>query len=192
MRGLFLLTCQMNSTSSLPVRLHQFEPALLAEIDQFAMLKTVPTDTIIIEPGDPVLFVPIVLSGSIRIVRPDAGSRDAAQAGADSGEMLLYYLNADDACAMSLNSLLAGRTSQIRAVTEERTQLLLVPADRTKDWMHRYGSWRMFVLTTYQKRFDNLLETFDLVAFQQMDQRLLTYLDQRAALTGSHTLYMTH
>ncbi len=174
--------------SPLSSRLSQFEPALLTEMEQSAVLKTVPIDTVIMEPGEPVLFVPIVLSGSVRIVRPDVGER----AGANLGEILLYYLNADDACAMSFNSLLAGRVSQIRAITEEKTQLLLVPTDLVNDWMNRFASWRTFVLSTYQKRFDNLLDTFDLVAFQQMDQRLLTYLDQRAVITGSHTLYMTH
>ncbi len=165
----------------------QFEPALLAEMEQVVILKTVPSDAVLIEPGEPVAFLPVVLSGSIRIVRPQTGQLDT-----DLGEMLLYYLNADDACAMSFNSLLASRVSQIRAIAEEKTQLLLIPAELTVDWMNRFASWRTFVLTTYQKRFDNLLDSFDQVAFQQMDQRLLTYLDQRATITGSHTLYMTH
>lgn len=172
-------------TEKLPTALtSQFEPALLAELDQFASIRTVEPGDILMESGLPIRYVPIVLDGSIKILRPGTDP--------DEGEMLLYYLNTSDSCALSFNSLLTGQLSQIRAVVEEKAQVLMIPAEAADDWMSRYPRWRAFVFQTYQKRFDSLLETLDSVAFRQMDERLLSYLHRRTALTGSHTLYTTH
>lgn len=163
---------------------HQFEPALLGEINQSASIRTVEPETVLIDWGQPVRFVPIVLSGSIKILRPGTGTNE--------GEMLLYYLNPSDSCALSFNSLLTGQSSQIRAVVEEKAQVLMIPVEVADDWLSRYPRWRAFVFQTYQKRFDSLLETLDSVAFRQMDERLLNYLHRRMSLTGSRTLYTTH
>ena len=159
-----------------------FEPNLLAEIEQVATLRISETGTILMEPGQPIRYVPIVLEGSVKIMRPDE----------DAGELLLYYLNPTDACALSISSLLSGEVSPILAIVEERAQILMIPIQSTESWMGQYPSWRKFVFQTYQKRFDNLLYTLDLVAFRQLDERLLVYLAQKVQLTGGHHLYMTH
>lgn len=138
------------------------------------------------EPGQPILFVPVVLEGSIKIVRAGTNPNNP-----DEAELLLYYLNAADSCAISLSGMLAHEQSTIRAVAEERTQLLMIPVEQADNWM-RFASWRAFVLKTYQKRFDNLLETLDSVAFRQLDERLLAYLKQRAQLAEGRHLYLTH
>ena len=159
-----------------------FEPALLAQIEQVAQLQTIESGTVLMEPGQPIRYVPIVLEGSVKIMRPDE----------DAGELLLYYLNPMDSCALSISSLLSGENSPILAVVEERAQILMIPVEHAEVWMSQYPSWRKFVFQTYQKRFDNLLQTLDLVAFRQLDERLLTYLAQKAQLTGGRHLYITH
>jgi CRP/FNR family transcriptional regulator, anaerobic regulatory protein len=57
--------------------------------------------------------------------------------------------------------------------------------------MGQYASWRAFAFQTYQCRFDDLLAALDAVAFQQLDERLVDYLDGRAKLVGGHHLYLT-
>ena len=127
-------------------------------------------------------YVPIVLSGSVKIMRPDE----------DAGELLLYYLNPTDSCALSISSLLSGDVSPILAVVEEKARILMIPVEQAEDWMGRYATWRRFVFQTYQKRFDALLQTLDSVAFRQLDERLLAYLDQKANLANGRHLYITH
>lgn len=164
---------------------HLFNAALLAEIARVGILRTVEAGTILMQPGDLMLFVPIVLNGSIKILRPNTETDG-------TGEILLYYLNANDACALSFSSVLTGQTSQIIAVADEKTTLFMVPTDCVDAWMGQFADWRAFIFQTYQKRFDGLLQTFDSVAFQQMDERLLAYLNHRAELTGGRHLYTTH
>lgn len=134
------------------------------------------------QPGQAIRHVPIVLEGSVKIMRTDE----------DAGELLLYYLNPSDSCALSISSLLSGENSPILAVVEERAQILMIPVEHAEVWMGQYPGWRKFVFQTYQKRFDNLLQTLDLVAFRQLDERLLTYLTQKTQLTGGRHLYITH
>ncbi len=164
---------------------HLFNEALLAEIARVSLLRTVEAGTVLMQPGDPILFVPIVLTGSIKILRPSTETDG-------TGEILLYYLNASDACALSFSSVLTGHTSQIVAVADEKTTLFMVPASHADAWMSQFADWRAFVFQTYQKRFDNLLHTFDSIAFRQMDERLMAYLHNRAELTGGRNLYTTH
>ena len=162
--------------------LFPFEPELLAELDAVAQVRQFDAGAVLMEPGQPMLYIPIVLSGSIKIMRPDD----------DAGELLLYYLNPSDSCALSISSVLSGDTSPILAVVEERADVLMIPIKSAEDWMGRYDSWRQFVFQTYQKRFDDLLQTLDSVAFRQLDERLLAYLDQKAQLAGGRHLYLTH
>ena len=161
---------------------YSFEPALLIELNQVAQRLTVDAGTVLMEPGLPIRHIPIVLEGSIRIMRPDEEGR----------ELLLYYLNPADSCALSMSSLFAGENSPILAVVEEKAQLLLIPVEQAESWMGKYAGWRTFVFQTYQRRFDNLLQTLDLVAFRQLDERLLAYLNQKAALARGRHLYITH
>ena len=161
---------------------YPFEPALLAQIEQVAQLRTVEPGTVMMEPGQAIRHVPIVLEGSVKIMRPNE----------DAGELLLYYLNPTDSCALSISGLLSGENSPILAIVEEWAQILMIPVEYAESWMGQYPSWRKFVFQTYQKRFDNLLQIFDLVAFRQLDERLLTYLARKVQLTGGHHLYITH
>lgn len=161
---------------------YPFEPDLLAELELVAHLRTVDTGTVLMEPGQPMRYVPIVLQGSVKIIRPDE----------DAGELLLYYLNPADSCALSMSSLLSGEASPILAIVEEKAQILMIPVEQAEHWLGQYASWRTFVFQTYQKRFDNLLQTLDGIAFRQLDERLLNYLHQKAALAGGRHVYMTH
>ena len=158
-----------------------FEPELRAEILAVGRLQTVEPGAVLMEPGAPMTYVPIVLSGTIKIMRQDTDA-----------ELLLYYLRASDTCALSLSILLTGEGSAIRAVVDEKAVVVLIPARLADEWLGRYPGWRQFVFRTYQQRFDDLLETFDSVAFRQLDERLVAYLTRKAAVTGGRHLYLTH
>ncbi len=170
------------SSDTLPASLTTlFSPALLAEIKAVARPHQFRQGDVLIEPGQPMRYIPIVLSGSIKILRPDGDS-----------EVLLYYLRATDACALSVSSLLTNEQRSIRAIADEPTQVLMIPARQAQEWLGRFADWRQFIFQTYQKRFDDLLDTFDSVAFSQLDERLIAYLNRKAALVGGRHLYLTH
>ncbi|SDM30295.1 Crp/Fnr family transcriptional regulator [Siphonobacter aquaeclarae] len=159
-----------------------FEFRLLEELAQAGEFRTLDSGTALIRPGEFIRSVPIVLSGTIKVLRPDTEGREA----------LLYYLGSHDSCAMSLTCCVGRRASEVAAVAEERTTVLLVPAEQVDNWLCQYPTWKAFIFRTYQRRFENLLETVDSVIFHQLDQRLLEYLRKKTAAAGSHTLLITH
>jgi CRP/FNR family transcriptional regulator len=160
-----------------------FESALLEELQQVGNFMELKQGEYLMRPGGYIRFVPILLSGSVKIMRPDEDGR----------EMLLYYLGGMDTCAMSLTCCLQQKTSEIIAVAEENTKLITIPVEKIDEWLGKYRTWKEFVFTTYQRRFDDLLETIDGIAFTKLDQRLLKLINKKLSSTGSkHILYVTH
>ncbi len=159
-----------------------FETGLLQELSQFGNYMEVEEGFVLMRPGGYIRTVPILLSGSVKISRADADGREA----------LLYYLGGLDSCAMSLTCCLGRRQSEITAVADERTRMILIPVEKVDEWMNRYSSWKQFVFATYQKRFDDLLGAIDQIAFHKLDERLLTLLKRKSKQCGCTVFNITH
>lgn len=159
-----------------------FEENLLNEIKTFGIAKTFTKDDVIIDVGQPMPYVPLLLSGTVKILREDA----------NGDELLIYFLESGDTCAMSLTCCMSKSKSKIRAVADSDSNIILIPHEKMEDWFNRYPSWRNFVLQSYQLRFNEMLETIDTLAFMNMDERLYKYLTDKVKLNGSTTLLNTH
>lgn len=158
------------------------DQALVVEIIQSGRLMKVREDQPIISPGMPANEMPMVISGTLRVMRED-----------DLGnEIFLYYLEGGDACAMSISCCLGNQISQFKAVAEEETQLWMVPMHHIDEWMGKYRSFRKFVIDSYQDRFDEMMHTIDSIAFMNMDQRLMKYLLDKKQQSGSFVIQKTH
>lgn len=154
---------------------------LLGEIKQLTRTRTVKAGEVFMMPGDPIVFVPIVLKGVLRIIRQ----------GTDGKEIFLYHLYPGQTCAMAINCCQADKVNPIKAVAEEDSELLLVPVKMVDDW-YRYPEWKNFINATYGQRFAELVDVIDLLAFSNMDRQVLHYLSERAKATGCRKLNITH
>ncbi|HLP42372.1 MAG TPA: helix-turn-helix domain-containing protein, partial [Fibrobacteria bacterium] len=56
----------------------------------------------------------------------------------------------------------------------------------------RYPTWKSFVIKTIRNRFNELLRTIDLIAFQNLDLRLIAFLREKAKASGSTLVNMSH
>jgi len=160
----------------------QFEYKLIEELAEAGQYKTASVGSYLIRPGEFIRSVPIIIKGSVKILRPDPEGR----------EVLLYYLGGMDTCAMSLTCCLSAKQSEITAVVEEETEFIAIPVEKVDEWMCRFSTWKQFVFQTYQKRFDNLLATIDDVVFHKLDERLLTYLQKKITSCQCSVLSITH
>lgn len=160
----------------------QFEPALIEEIEQAGVLMEVEEAYDLIKPGQYIKSMPLLLSGSIKIMRPDA----------DGDELLLYYLEKGDTCAMTMSCCLGNTKSEIHAVTETPTKLLMIPISKMEEWSSKYKTWRNFVFNSYHTRMMELLESIDNIAFNNMEERLENYLNDKIKILNSKHLYTTH
>ncbi|WP_228850727.1 Crp/Fnr family transcriptional regulator [Aegicerativicinus sediminis] len=161
---------------------HLFENELIEEIARVGTLRSVPEGTVLISIGQYVKSMPLLLNGAIKIMRNDN----------DGDELLLYFLERGDTCAMTLTCCLGHKKSEIKAVAEVDTELIMIPIEKMELWTAKYKSWRQFVFESYHTRLMEMLETIDNIAFLKMDERLLKYLKDKAIVNRSTTIKNTH
>ncbi|KPQ17415.1 MAG: CRP/FNR family cAMP-binding transcriptional regulator [Algoriphagus marincola HL-49] len=158
------------------------DPKLLEKLIEKGQIMQLEPGKVLMEPGKFVKMVPIVLEGSIKIMRMDE----------DGKELFLYYLDAGETCALSLTCCSAARPSEIKAVVEEPTVLLGVPINVHEQLTDEFKQWKDFVSSTYQSRFQELLIALDAVAFRRMDERLMRYIVTKMKQHKTNELQTTH
>lgn len=159
-----------------------FEDALIHEILQVGTYKEVPAGFKMMEIGSYVKGMPLLISGAIKIMREDK----------NGDELLLYYLEKGDTCSMTMTCCMGQTKSEIRAITETDTKLIMIPIQKMEIWTSKYKSWRSFVFESYHSRLNEVLHTIDSIAFDNMDQRLLNYLKEKARVTNDEIIRNTH
>ncbi len=158
------------------------EPQLQKEILEVGVVKDFNANETIIREGQFISTFPIVLRGLIRISRTND----------DGNELLLYYLQENEVCAMSLTCCMAHQTSNVNAVTEEETQVILLPVELLDKWIGKYPGWKQFVMQSFQIRFRELINTLDALAFMKLDERLVRYFMDRNKKSDAKNFKGTH
>jgi len=161
---------------------HLFEDELLEEISNIGTIKEIPGGFKLIEIGNFIKSIPLLIKGAIKILREDE----------KGDELILYFLERGDTCAMTLSCCMGQTKSEIRAVTETDTKVIMIPVEKMGEWMSKYKSWQVFILQSYHNRMLELLEAIDTIAFLKMDKRILKYLRDKAMINGNDVLNITH
>ncbi|WP_035335800.1 Crp/Fnr family transcriptional regulator [Dokdonia sp. PRO95] len=161
---------------------HLFEDVLINEILQVGTYKEVPAGFKLMEIGSYVKGMPLLVSGVIKVLREDK----------NGDELLLYYLEKGDTCSMTMTCCMGQTKSEIRAIAETDTKLIMVPVQKMEEWTAKYKSWRNFVFESYHNRLNELLQTLDSIAFDNMDERLLNYLKEKARVNDEQIIHNTH
>jgi len=138
---------------------------------------------VIMDYGHYIKLVPLVVKGSIKVVREDA-ERDH--------EIFLYFLSSGETCSMSFSCCMLNKRSDIRTTAEEDATIIGIPIKYVDEWMMKYKSWKNFVMSSYDQRMQELVKTIDTIAFDNMDERLLKYLHQKSEAVNSKILLTTH
>lgn len=159
-----------------------FKSLLREDVSQHAMLRIFNMGEVIISEEAFIKSVPIVIEGSIKVMRTDPDGR----------ELLLYYIRPGESCIMSFLGALHNETSKVKAVAEETTTLLLIPPDKSAEWISKYPEWADFMFKLYHRRFEELLQVVNSMAFDKLDQRLEKLLRQKSELHNTKVLQTTH
>jgi CRP/FNR family transcriptional regulator len=158
------------------------EKNLLAELLEISVLHYLKTGQSMLGEGDYIKSFPMVISGSLRVVRLSD----------DGNELLLYYLNQGEICAMALTCCMGLQKSTIKMIAEEASVILTVPVDIPEKWMSEYRTWKEFMMYSYRKRFDELLDTIDSIAFMKLDDRLVRFFEEKFRSSGMTIFTGTH
>ncbi len=157
-------------------------PLIRQKLSEIGFTKTFSEGEIILNDNSYIKAIPIVTTGSIRVMRTDEDGR----------EILLYYIKAGESCIMSFLGGLHQDTSKIKAVAEEETEVLFIPIDKISFLIKEFPEWLDYIFRLYHKRFEELLEVVNAVAFKKMDERLINFIKKKCEMTQKQTLFITH
>jgi CRP/FNR family transcriptional regulator len=159
-----------------------FGAILEKDLRSSSQLKTLPAGTVLMQTNSYIRSIPVVLSGSMRVMRQDEDGR----------EILLYYIKPGESCIMSFLAGIHEDTSKVRLVVEEDAEVLMLPTAKASEWIKTYPEWAEFIFKLYHKRFEELLDVINAVAFQKLDDRIFTLLKRKASVYGSNEFSITH
>jgi CRP/FNR family transcriptional regulator len=157
-------------------------PDLIDKINQFGIRKTFPVGSIVVSEHSYSTSIPIILKGTMKVVRTDD----------DDKEILLYYVGAGESCIVSLLDGLFHEAHKIRAEVVEEADILFLPMEKVSLFLREYPQWLDYIFRLYHKRFEELLDMVKATAFHTVDERLLALLRTKKKMTGSNTIQITH
>ena len=159
-----------------------FEQPLMEEILEVGKLVEVPAGETIMDIGQYIRSIPLLLSGAIKVLREDE----------EGDELLLYYLEQGETCSVTMACCMGQTKSEIRAIAETDTSIVMVPVQKMEEWMGKYKGWRNYVFESYHNRLNELLQTVDSIAFKNLDERLVAYLKKKVEVTNDNKIQSTH
>jgi CRP/FNR family transcriptional regulator, anaerobic regulatory protein len=159
-----------------------FGQELVNEILAVGKIQKVNESDVVLDYGKRINFMPLVISGTLRIIRKDEEGK----------ELLLYYLSNNESCAMAYACCMENKKSEIRVIAEEDSVLIKIPHEKLDEWLFRYPEWKAYVFNSFTNRFNELLKSLDNLAFHKLDQRLIKYLKNKSKISGKQTLKLSH
>ena len=159
-----------------------FEPELLRESESKAKRISLKEGEVLLDIGQTVRVIPLLLKGSLKVSRIDEEGK----------ELLLYYVNATESCAMTFTCCMQQFPSEIKATAETDVELIAVPVSVMDEWLTKFPTWKSFAMKSIRNRFNELLKAIDQLAFQKLDERLISYLREKSRTAGSPLINLSH
>ncbi len=157
-------------------------PELVEKLYKHSVRKEYEAGSIILNENSHIRSIPIVTKGMMKVIRTEEDGR----------EILLYYIKAGESCIMSFLGGLHNETSKVKAEVEEDAEILFLPIDKVSLFIKEYPEWLDYIFRLYHKRFEELLDIVNAIAFKKVDERLLSLLKKKSELTQSKTIQITH
>ncbi|MDR4890937.1 MULTISPECIES: Crp/Fnr family transcriptional regulator [unclassified Chryseobacterium] len=157
-------------------------PELVEKLYQYGTTKNYHEGDIILDENASIRSIPIVMKGMLKVIRTEEDGR----------EILLYYIKAGESCIMSFLGGMHNEKSIVKAEIEEDAEILFLPVDKVSLFIKEHPEWLDYIFRLYHKRFEELLDIINAIAFKKVDERLLNLLQKKSELTGSETIHTTH
>lgn len=142
------------------------------EMDSLSMtanLVQLPAGTVAFDENQPCQGFPLLLSGSINVIKAAANGR----------ELQLYSVVPGDSCILTSSCLLGHANYQARGVAKMDTELAVLPPALFKSMLAASDRFRDYIFSQFSERLTDLMQLVTAVAFQKLDQRLAALLIAR-------------
>ncbi len=127
-----------------------------------AVLKTLPKGEFVLLEGDECSHFALIISGVVRVYKLGETGR----------EITLYRISEGESCVLTASCILSQREFPAHAIVEKDVEAAIIPSTLVREWVHRYEGWRTYIFNLLSKRFSEVLETIEEVAFRRLDIRI--------------------
>jgi CRP/FNR family transcriptional regulator len=114
---------------------------------------------------------PLLISGSVRVVKVAANGR----------ELQLYSVSPGESCILTSSCLLGQAQYQARGIVTEDAVMVVLPPGTFKSMVNNHEPFRNHIFALFSERLSDLLQLVSAVAFQKLDQRLASLLLSKAS-----------
>ena len=159
-----------------------FEEELIDEIVKVGHLDDIKSGELLIDIGDDMTHIPLILNGIVKIIRQEK----------EGEELVLYFLERGDTCAISFVNCINRKKSIFKGVVEQDIEAIFLPVEHIDGWLQKYKSWRRFIIDSYHFRLIEMVESIDSLAFMKLEQRMFKYLTDKVKITKDNILDITH
>ncbi len=159
-----------------------FEKDLIDEIVEIGFVDKLKSGTTLIDIGENMTHIPLILKGAVKIIRQEK----------EGDELVLYFLEKGDTCAISFINCINRKKSIFKGVVENDIEAIFIPVEKIDEWLAKYKTWRYFIIDSYHFRLIEMVESIDGLAFMKMNQRLFKYLTDKVKINQDINLEITH
>lgn len=159
-----------------------FEEGLIDEIVKAGHFDKIEKGELLLDIGDDMTHIPLILEGVVKIIRQES----------EGDELVLYFLERGDTCAISFVNCINRKKSIFRGIVEQDIEAIFLPVDNIDNWLQKYKSWRSFIIDSYHFRLLEMVESIDSLAFMKLEQRMFKYLKDKVKITKDNILDITH
>jgi len=149
----------------------------LADLQANAMLMQLPAGTLVFDENQPCQGFPLLLFGSVRVIKAAASGR----------ELQLYRVGKGESCILTSSCLLGHASYQARGVVEQAVEMVVLSPAMFKMLVSAHEPFRDYIFSLFSERLTDLMQLVTAVAFQKLDQRLAALL-----ATKPNPLRITH
>ncbi len=157
-------------------------PELIEKLQQFSIRKNYAAGEVILNENASIRSIPIVTRGTLKVIRTEDDGR----------EILLYYIRAGESCIMSFLGGMHNEKSVLRAEVEVDAEILFLPIEKVSLFIKDYPAFLEYIFKLYHKRFEELLDIINAIAFKKVDERLLDLIYKKHDMAEGDTISVTH
>ena len=136
--------------------------ALIRNIKEMSYERVAQAGQVLFDLGEDCDYLPLLKSGSIRVVRPFP----------TGWEMLLYRVLPGQVCILTVNSLLSSWKHLARVAVEQDLQAVSIPKESFSRLIEASADFRGFVFSNYSISLLSMLNCVEVVLTQPIEQRL--------------------
>jgi CRP/FNR family transcriptional regulator len=173
-----------NSPQNTRNRLLEKYPALqtlpgdqLTQLLANARAVSLPAGSMVFDENQACQGFPMLLSGSIRVIKASPNGR----------ELQLYRVHPGESCILTSSCLLGHSNYTARGIVEHNAEILMLSTTHFNQLIQNHTEVREYIFHLFAERLTDLMQLVTAIAFQKLDQRLAA-----ALIKKPHPIHTTH